>query len=237
MASDVLSITDLNVYYGSSHILQGTSLSFEGGVVALVGRNGMGKTTLAKAIMGLVPVRSGAITFQGRSLVGLPPYAIARLGVGYVPQGRGLFSSLTVEEHLLLAARNARSGHWDADAVYELFPRLKERRKQSGTTLSGGEQQMLAIGRALVTNPSLLVMDEPAEGLAPVVVEELVHTCRRLVESGMSVFLIEQNLYLASAVAERAHVMVTGTIAYNGPFAELLGNRDLTEQYLGVSAQ
>lgn len=236
MPEPILEIEDLHVYYGSSHILQGTTLRFDGGVMTLIGRNGMGKTTLVKAIMGLVPIRSGRIRFQGKVISGLKPHQIARMGIGYVPQGRGLFPSLSVEEHLLMAQRGHKQGGWNIDRVYELFPRLKERRRQSGTSLSGGEQQMLAIGRALVTNPSLLIMDEPAEGLAPVIVDLVGETIKKLAASGMSIFLVEQNLHLASSVADNPHVMVTGQIAYTGPFSELLSDRKLSQQYLGVGA-
>lgn len=236
MPEPILEIEDLHVYYGSSHILQGTSLTFDEGIMTLIGRNGMGKTTLMKAIMGLVPIQSGAIRFKGQTISGMQPHEIARLGIGYVPQGRGLFPSLTVEEHLLMAQRGYREGGWNVERVYELFPRLKERRSQSGTSLSGGEQQMLAMGRALVTNPTLVLMDEPAEGLAPVIVDLVGETIKKLAESGISVFLVEQNLHLASSVSDIPRVMVTGQIAYTGPFSELLSDRKLSEQYLGVGA-
>mgnify|MGYP001314942620 CR=1 FL=1 len=237
MPEPILEVNDLHVYYGSSHILQGTTFAMEDNLFTLIGRNGMGKTTLVKAIMGLVPIRSGSITFQGKQLVGLKPHQIARLGIGYVPQGRNLFPSLTVDEHLRMAARS-RNGvrDWTPERVYELFPRLAERKRQSGTNLSGGEQQMLAIGRALVTNPALLIMDEPAEGLAPVIVDLLIETCKHLSDAGMAVFLVEQNLHLAASVDDTAQVMVTGRIAYSGPYETLLESPQMREQYLGVGA-
>lgn len=237
MPEPILVVRDLNVYYGSSHVLLGTSFAMDSPLFTMIGRNGMGKTTLVKAIMGLVPSHSGSIYFRGTSLVGLKPHQIAQLGIGYVPQGRELFPSLTVDEHLRMAARK-RTGRdeWDAERVYELFPRLAERRRQSGTDLSGGEQQMLAIGRALVTNPSLLLMDEPAEGLAPVIVDLLIQTCKHLAASGIAVFLVEQNLHLAAAINDTAQVMLTGCIAYTGSYETLLQSPQMREQYLGVGS-
>ena len=234
MSEPMLSVENLHVYYGGSHVIKGASFTLGSGIITVVGRNGMGKTTIAKAIMGLVRPREGEIRFKGRSIVGLPPHKIAALGIGYVPQGRRVFTSLTVDEHLRFAARPSKQGGWTADKVYELFPRLLDRKNQSGTTLSGGEQQMLAIGRALVLNPSRLVMDEPSEGLAPVVVDQLISACESLVNSGMSILLIEQNLRFATAVAENTHVVVTGQVAYNGSIKELLSDQDLTRRYLGV---
>lgn len=237
MPEPILEVEDLHVYYGSSHILQGTTFSMQDPLFTMIGRNGMGKTTLVKAIMGLIPIRSGKISFRGTPIIGLKPHQIARLGIGYVPQGRDLFASLTVDEHLRMAARS-RNGvsTWNPSRVYELFPRLADRKRQSGTNLSGGEQQMLAIGRALVTNPTLLIMDEPAEGLAPVIIDLLIETCKRLAESGIAVFLVEQNLHLAASVDQTAQVMLTGRIAYTGPYEELLESPKMREQYLGVGA-
>lgn len=235
MPEPVLVIQDLHVKYGGSHVLRGVSLVLDQGVVAIVGRNGMGKTTLVSAIIGLTPAHSGAILFFGNSIMGLQPYQIASQGIGYVPQGRRIFTSLTVDEHLRFAARKVDGKEtWDAEKVYDLFPRLKERRRQSGSSLSGGEQQMLAIGRALVINPRLLVMDEPSEGLAPIIVDQLVHTCKNLMATGISILLVEQRLAFAASIADRVQVMVTGKMVYQGDFSTLLSNSQLTQQHLGV---
>jgi branched-chain amino acid transport system ATP-binding protein len=233
----LLQIDNLHVYYESSHILQGISLRLEQGVIALVGRNGMGKTTLVKAVMGLVPVHSGRLLLNGEDITNLKPYQIAMRNVGYVPQGRGLFESLTVDEHLQVPARRGSSGGWNADRVYDLFPRLRKRTKQYATSLSGGEQQMLAIGRALVTNPSLLLMDEPSEGLAPVIIDLLIQNLRSLTESGLSILLIEQNLRTASSLVDELYVVVAGRIVEKVNSKLLLHDQKLREQYLGVRIQ
>jgi branched-chain amino acid transport system ATP-binding protein len=236
-ADDVLlEIAGLDAFYGSAQALEDVSFSMGHESVAVIGRNGMGKTTLCKAIVGISPPRtSGSIRFRGSELVGVASYKIARRGIGYVPQGRRLFPSLTVDQHLRIAARGASGGSdWTRDRVYELFPRLAERRRNGGAQLSGGEQQMLAIGRALVTNPSLLVMDEPSEGLAPAVIEGLVETFRHLEEEGLAILLIEQNLGVATALAERQLVMIGGRIAAETKASALVDNADLQRQYLGV---
>ena len=204
--------------------------------MSLIGRNGMGKTTLCNAIMGLLPVMSGSIRFRGTELVGLPPYRVAATGIGYVPQGRRLFTSLTVDEHLAMLARAARGKRWTPHEVYELFPRLAERKKLGATKLSGGEQQMLAIGRALLLNADLMLMDEPSEGLAPTIVEQLVDTSRQLVEEGIAVLLVEQNLSVATAVSERQVVMVSGQIEAEISARELLADADAQRRYLGVES-
>ena len=229
----ILKVEDLHVYYGGSHVLQGVSMELERGMTTIIGRNGMGKTTLVNAIMGLVPTREGSVWLDGTRITGLPPYLIARKGIGYVPQGRKIFPSLTVDEHLRFAARPV-SGGWDAEKVYELFPRLKERYRQSGTNLSGGEQQMLAIGRALVTNPKLLIMDEPSEGLAPVIVDQLIDFCAKLKETDMALVLVEQNLTFARSVSDHVNVMLTGRFAYQDSFAALMADHTLTHQLIGV---
>ncbi len=233
MTTPILKVEDLHVYYGGSHVLQGVSLVLERGMTAIIGRNGMGKTTFVKAIMGLVPARTGKVYLAGEDVTGLPPYLIARRGIGYVPQGRKIFPSLTVDEHLRFAARPV-SGGWDAEKVYAFFPRLKERYKQSGTNLSGGEQQMLAIGRALVTNPKLLIMDEPSEGLAPVIVDHLIDFCRQLQKTDMALVLVEQNLAFARAVSAQINVMLTGRFAYQDSFDALMADKELTHQLIGV---
>lgn len=234
----VLEISELHAYYGQSHVLQGVTLTLSQEPLALVGRNGMGKTTLCLAITGLLPQVSGSIRCNGIELLGQPPYRIAALGIGYVPQGRRIFPSLTVEEHLRLAASRApRAGEWTVAHVYELFPRLADRRKQRAGTLSGGEQQMLAIGRALLTNPRVLIMDEPSEGLAPVVVEHLVGTLRQLAQHGLAILLIEQRLSVAAALARRIAVMVTGQIVLETTAETLLADTMLQQRYLGVTAE
>jgi uncharacterized protein (UPF0261 family)/ABC-type branched-subunit amino acid transport system ATPase component len=232
----VLEIDDLHVYYGHAHALQGVTLRLERGVLAVVGRNGMGKTTLCNAIMGLVHVARGSVKVGGRELVGLTPNQIVAVGVGYVPQGRRVWPSLSVDEHLRLAGRSG-NGVWTVERVYETFPRLAERRRHGGAELSGGEQQMLAIGRSLLANPRLLVMDEPTEGLAPVIVEQVITMLGRLAGAGqMSVLLVEQNLGVATAVAGRVAVMVNGRIAREMAASQLAADRELQQRLLGVRA-
>ena len=229
----VLDARGVNVFYGHSHALQGVDLSLGGGVLSVVGRNGMGKTTLCKAIMGLVPVASGSISFRGAPVCGLNSSEIARMGIGYVPQGRRLWRSLTVDEHLRLAARPG--GAWTADRVYSVFPRLAERRGNDGAQLSGGEQQMLAIGRALLLNPALLVMDEPTEGLAPMIVRQVEDMLYRLVEDGgVHVLVIEQNIGVACSVSDQVAIMVNGRINRIIDSSSLAGDRDLQQALLGV---
>ncbi|RMD94518.1 MAG: ABC transporter ATP-binding protein, partial [Alphaproteobacteria bacterium] len=232
-STPALEVRDLNVYYGHSHALQNVNLRLDHGVLSVVGRNGMGKTTLCKAIMGLVPVASGEITFAGQSLVGKSPAEIARMGIGYVPQGRRLWPSLTVDEHLRLVAR--RGGAWTVERIYATFPRLAERKNNGGAQLSGGEQQMLAIARALLLNPRLLVMDEPTEGLAPVIVSQVEDMLIRLAEDGgMEVLVIEQNIGVACAVAETVGIMVNGRIARLMDSGVLAADRELQQAMLGV---
>ncbi len=231
--SAVLQIRDLHVYYGQSHALQGVDLTLEHGVHAVVGRNGMGKTTLCNAIMGLQPARRGSIRFKGEELTGQQPYKIAGKGVGYTPQGRRLWPSLTVDEHLRLA--DTGSGAWTIDRIYDTFPRLAERRRNGGGQLSGGEQQMLAISRALLQDPQLLVLDEPTEGLAPVIVDHVEQLLSTLAEeSDVAILLIEQNISVATSISEDVAIMVNGRISRVMPAKQLANDRALQERLLGV---
>jgi branched-chain amino acid transport system ATP-binding protein len=231
----LLEVTGLNAFYSGAHVLQDVAFAMLGESVAIIGRNGMGKTTLCAAIMGLTPPRAaGSVKFDGRELLGMPSYKIARAGIGYVPQGRRLFPSLTVDEHLKISQTRSGNGGWTADRVYDLFPRLAERKRNGGAQLSGGEQQMLAIGRALLGNPRLLIMDEPSEGLAPTVIEVLIDTLGKLEQEGLAILLIEQNLGVATSVAERQLIMVGGEIAHETTAAELSTNPELQRRYLGV---
>ncbi|KAF0124932.1 MAG: ABC transporter permease, partial [Xanthobacteraceae bacterium] len=207
----VLQLQGVNVFYGRSHAVQGVDLTLQSGVLSVVGRNGMGKTTMCKAIMGLVPIASGSIRFMGEEIAGRAPADIARLGLGYVPQGRRLWRSLTVHEHLRLMAKP--KGRWTPERIYEVFPRLAERRNNGGAQLSGGEQQMLAISRALLMNPRLLIMDEPTEGLAPVIVAHVEETLVRLAAEGdVSILVIEQNIGVATQMSDPVAIMVNGRI-------------------------
>ena len=235
----MLEIEGLSAFYGKARALEDVNFRMEHESVAIIGRNGMGKTTLCNAIMGISPpAATGSIRFAGRELVGGASHKIARQGIGSVPQGRRLFPSLTVDEHLRIAATRRTSssgdGEWTRDRVYELFPRLGERKRHGGAQLSGGEQQMLAIGRALVTNPRILVMDEPSEGLAPRVTENLIETFQLLEQEGLAILLIEQNLGVATALAQRQLVMIGGRIAAETTATKLSGDADLQRQYLGV---
>ena len=233
----LLEISGLSAYYGSAQALEDVTFTMGHEPVAIVGRNGMGKTTLCNAIMGISPPRAdGSILFDGEELVGVASHKIARRGIGYVPQGRRLFPSLTVDQHLRIASRGGKSNgtEWTRERVYELFPRLAERKSNGGAQLSGGEQQMLAIGRALVTNPRILVMDEPSEGLAPAVIEGLIETFKLLEAEGLAILLIEQNLGVATALAERQLVMIGGRIAAETTAGALSGDPDLQRRYLGV---
>ncbi|MCL4291339.1 MAG: ABC transporter ATP-binding protein [Thermoleophilia bacterium] len=235
VAEPVLAIKGLDAYYGRAHVLQRVELEVGSEPVAVIGRNGMGKTSLCKAIVGMSPPAvKGSIRFEGKELLGRASYRIAGAGIGYVPQGRRLFPSLTVDEHLRMIGSGNGSARWTIDAVYELFPRLAERKGNRGMQLSGGEQQMLAIGRALLTNPKLLVMDEPSEGLAPTIVEGMIETLAALVAEGMNLLLIEQNIGVATSVADRQLVMINGRIEAETTAAELVASEELQQQYLGV---
>src|ERR671925_932416 len=236
MTDTLLEVEDFNAYYGTAHILHGVSFSMGAEPVALIGRNGMGKSTLCKAIVALLGATGrsdGSVRLDGVELSGRPAYKIANAGVGYVPQGRRLFTSLTVDEHLQIVGA-PKGAAWTPDRVYELFPRLTERKHVSGTSLSGGEQQMLAIGRALLTNPRLLIMDEPSEGLAPTIVENLIQTIKDLAAEGMGLLVVEQNLGVATSLAERQLIMVTGVIAAETTSEALLADPAAQRRYLGV---
>lgn len=231
----MLKIEMVNTFYGSSHILQDLTMRVDSGeTVCVFGRNGAGKTTTMRSIVGFTRPRSGSIVFDGQELVGRPPHVITRSGIALVPQGRRIFPTLTVTENLLLGAR-PKSGHWTLGRVYELFPRLAQRAKHHGNQLSGGEQQMVAIARALLMNPRLLLLDEPSEGLAPIVVQAVGEVLARISsEQGLSVLLVEQNLSLGLAVADRCYVMSKGTTVFECPPDVLANDADLKQTYLGV---
>jgi branched-chain amino acid transport system ATP-binding protein len=237
LASDALSLTNVHAYYGDSHILHGVSFSLSpGNVLALLGRNGAGKTTCISTIIGFLTPQEGEIRLFGESVEGLTPERISQLGIGLVPQGRRIFPSLTVEENLIVARQRekATGKPWNVDRIYVMFPRLRERRAQMAGTLSGGELQMLAIGRALMGNPRVLLLDEPSEGLAPLIVAEVGRTIRLLKEEGQSIVLVEQNLKLALDVADQAVILNTGRCVFSGSAGELLENEELIAQNLGV---
>ncbi len=229
-----LEVEGVHTYYGESHVLQGISLRVDPGeVLAILGRNGMGKTTLIRTIVGFTPPREGRVLYEGTEITRLPPFRMVALGMALVPQGRRVFPSLSVRENLDVARRG--EGRWNLEQVYALFPRLRERSDNRANKLSGGEQQMLAIGRALMSNPDLLLMDEPTEGLAPLLVREVGRVIGELKRSGLSILLVEQNLALALSVADRVHVLSRGQIVHSGTPAELMGNDDVKTRYLGVA--
>jgi branched-chain amino acid transport system ATP-binding protein len=237
LASDALSLTDVNAFYGDSHILHGVSFSLRpGAVLALLGRNGAGKTTCISTIIGFLQPRDGEIRLFGEPVHGLNPERISHLGIGLVPQGRRIFPSLTVRENLVVAQQRVKTTEkpWNIERIYDMFPRLRERHGQFAGTLSGGEQQMLAIGRALMGNPRVLLLDEPSEGLAPLIVAEVGRTVRRLKEEGQSIILVEQNLQLALEVADQAVILNTGRCVFAGNAAEIPDNEELIAQNLGV---
>src|ERR687887_1629046 len=234
----MLEVRDIHTYYGDSYVLQGVSLAAaRGTVVAVLGRNGMGKTTLMRSIIGFTPPRRGQLWFKGVEITRLPAYRIARMGMGIIPQGRRIFPSLSVRENLAIAARlhGARDGQrWTLERVFSLFPRLQERLLHSGNALSGGEQQMLASARALIGNPDFLLLDEPTEGLAPLLVRELGRVIRQLKEEGLSMLLVEQNLPFALQLADYVYVMSKGRIVYESPPHILAQNEEMKAQYLGI---
>jgi len=233
----MLQVSDLHSYYGDAHVLHGASLRVaDGEVVALLGRNGMGKTTLIRSIMRFEQptVRQGSITWRDEELIGLLPYDVARRRIALVPQGRRLFASLTVLEHLTMVKPSHDTKGWTVERVFEIFPRLAERRRHRGDQLSGGERQMLAVGRALVIDPALILMDEPSEGLAPVMVQQLEDAIVQLKAAGLAILLVEQNFYSAIAVADRVYIMETGKVVHESAASHLPGEQELLTRYLGV---
>ncbi len=229
----MLDVQAIHGYYGKSHVLQGVSLAVgEGELVTLLGRNGAGKSTTLKAIAGVVPPRGGRVLFRGNDIAGLPPHRIAAQGLCFVPEHRGIFKLLTVEENLKLGAR--RDSPWQLDDVYRIFPRLRERRRNSGANLSGGEQQMLAIARALMNHPRLLMLDEPVEGLAPVIVEEIVAQLKSIKAAGVPILLVEQNLEVCTQLAERHVIIEQGAVVYTGTNAQFIADEAVKDRYLGV---
>ena len=235
MSTDVvLQVEDLHACYGKSHVLQGVSFTVRAGeVVTLLGRNGAGKTTTLKGIVGVLPPLRGRVVFQGRDLAGQEPYRIAAQGLCLVPEHRGIFGLLSVEENLAIAVR--RGSPWQLADVYRIFPRLKERRKNGGTQLSGGEQQMLAIARALLNHPRLLMLDEPVEGLAPVIVEEIVDQLRQISATGMPIVLVEQNLEVCAQLAQRHTILEQGRVVYTASNTEFARDHAAKDRYLGVN--
>jgi branched-chain amino acid transport system ATP-binding protein len=233
LARDALALSSVDAFYGDSHVLRGVSFTLrEGGLLALLGRNGAGKTTCIHSVSGLLPPRRGSIELFGEPIAELTPEAIARRGIGLVPQGRRVFPSLTVRENLTVAAR--RGGPWTLPAIYQTFPPLREREGQSAASLSGGEQQMLAIGRALMTNPRVLLLDEPSEGLAPQIVAEVARVLVRLRQGGLSIVLVEQNTKLALGVADAVVMLNSGRVAYSGVADAVRGDPSFLAQHLGV---
>jgi branched-chain amino acid transport system ATP-binding protein len=235
MAETVLEVTAIETCYGLSQVLFGLSLSVAPGeMVTLMGRNGMGKTTTVRSIMGLTPARAGAIKFLESEIRGLPPYRIAQLGIGLVPEGRQIFPNLSVRENMLATAVERDSGSWTLAKVHELFPRLAEREDSMGNQLSGGEQQMLAIGRALMTNPRLMILDEATEGLAPLIRAEIWRVLARLKESGLAILVIDKNVDALTRVADRHFLIERGRVVWSGVSAELTASPDVQRRYLGV---
>ena len=231
----MLNVDSIHAYYDKSHVLEGVSLKVEAGeLVTLLGRNGAGKTTTLRSILGIVRPRQGQVSFNGQQLVGREIFDIARLGIALVPEHRGIFRQLSVEENLKIAVR--KTSRWQLEDVYGMFPRLKERRRNGGFALSGGEQQMLAIARALLNGPKLLILDEPTEGLAPVIVDELVKILRRIKDEGLSILLVEQNLMVCDALADRHYVLEQGRVAYQGSAEQFRADPSIKNRYLALSA-
>lgn len=233
----MLQVENIHSYYGDSHVLQGVSVNVKkGSLSVLLGRNGMGKTTTIRSIIGFTPPRQGKIRFQGNEIQKLPSYRVAQLGIGLVPQGRGVFPNLTVKENLTIAARSSSRRGWTLDKIYDLFPRLKERASSMGGNLSGGEQQMLTIGRALMTNPDLLLLDEPSEGLSPLMVQEVENIISALKQEGLSMLMVEQNISMALKVADWVYVMCKGEVVFDGSPDDLKRNDEVKHKYLGMNS-
>ncbi|HEU5276692.1 MAG TPA: ABC transporter ATP-binding protein [Xanthobacteraceae bacterium] len=231
----ILEVQDIHTYYGDAYVLQGLSLTLEPGqILGLLGRNGVGKTTLVNSIVGFVPPRRGRVVFKGAEITQIASFDTVRSGMGLVPQGRRVFPTLSVEENLVVAERSQDRHGWTIERVYRLFPRLRERRRQRARTLSGGEQQMLAIGRALMTNPDCLIMDEPSEGLAPIIIQGVWEAIGKLRQEGLSILLVEQNAALALKLVDYVHVMSKGRVVYSAPPAELWANDAIKSRYLGI---
>jgi branched-chain amino acid transport system ATP-binding protein len=231
----MLKTVDIHTYYGDSYVLQGVSLEVtQGTVVALLGRNGVGKTTLIRSMIGFTPVRRGQILFKGIDIAHMPSHKIWKMQMGLVPQGRRIFPSLTVKENLAITYRKLEGSQWDLEKIFDLFPRLRERQSHKGNALSGGEQQMLAIARGLISNPVFLLMDEPTEGLSPILVREVGDIIVRLKHGGLSIFLVEQNLSFAMKFADYTYVMQKGQIVYSSTPDQLGKDREIRERYLGV---
>ena len=231
----ILDVQDIHTYYGDSYVLQGLSMTLQQGqILGLLGRNGVGKSTLVNSVMGFNTPRRGRILFKGADITKLSSVETVRNGMGLVPQGRRVFKSLSVEENLTVVKRAARNGHWSLERIYEMFPRLAERRRNRANTLSGGEQQMLAIGRGLMTNPDCLIMDEPSEGLAPLVIRHLWEVIGKLKDQGLSILLVEQNAMLALKLVDYVHVISKGRVVFASSPQELLDNEEVKTQYLGL---